>query len=76
MKKLAIVTLAAFAALAACKKDNAANGDSTAVPTDTTMTAPAPAAAPMATDTTMAAPATTDSTAATETTMHDTTKKM
>jgi hypothetical protein len=77
MKKLAIVTLAAFAALAACKKDDAANGDSTAVATDTTMTAPAPAAAPMATDTTMAAPATTDTTAATtDTTAHDTTKKM
>jgi hypothetical protein len=76
MKKLSIVALAAFAALAACKKDDAANGDSTAVATDTTMTAPAPAA-PMATDTTMA-PATTDTTAPKmdSTAATDTTKKM
>jgi hypothetical protein len=75
MKKLPVLALAAFAALAACKKDDAvAGGDTTAMPVDTTAVA-APAPAPMATDTTMAAPVV-DSTAPTDTTVVDTTKKM
>jgi hypothetical protein len=82
MKKVAIFALAAVAALSACKKgDDAGNGDSTAVITDTTATAPAAMPAPATTDTTMAAPPAapmgTDSMGGmTDTTKMDTTKKM
>ena len=80
MKKLSIFALAAVAALSACAKDDAANGDSTAVLTDTAaMSAPM---APATTDTAMVPGATTnpmDTTAGatgTDTAATDTAAKM
>ncbi|HYH79433.1 MAG TPA: hypothetical protein VEX86_06540 [Longimicrobium sp.] len=79
MKKLSIFAIAAIAALSACAKDDAANGDSTAVVTDTAAMSTVPVApmTPAATDTTMA-PMTTDTAMGgmTDTTATDTTTKM
>jgi hypothetical protein len=81
MKKLGIFALAAVAALAACKKSDAGNADSTAVVTDTGAAPVAAPVTPPVTDTTMAptdTTVTTDTGAAatttTTTTTTDTTK--